>query len=107
MAQDIPASPTHFAVFDGDLSPEWFAHYKNAKALAVDTEAMGLIHGRDRLCLVQICDDQDRVCCIRIARGQSEAPLLKELMPAWHRWLKDTESTSAAPQKVTAEVLSR
>ena len=45
MPQDIPASPTHFAVFDGDLSPEWFAHYKNAKALAVDTEAMGLIHG--------------------------------------------------------------
>jgi hypothetical protein len=28
-------------------------------------------------------------------------------MPAWQRWLKDTESTSAAPQKVTAEVLSR
>ena len=82
MPQDIPASPTHFAVFDGDLSPEWFAHYKNAKALAVDTEAMGLIHGRDRLCLVQICDDQDRVCCIRIARGQSDAPLLKELMEA-------------------------
>ena len=80
MPQDIPASPTHFAVFDGDLSLEWFAHYKNAKALAVDTEAMGLIHGRDRLCLVQICDDQDRVCCIRIARGQSDAPLLKELM---------------------------
>ena len=82
MPQDIPASPTHFAVFDGDLSAEWFAHYKNAKALAVDTEAMGLIHGRDRLCLVQICDDQDRVCCIRIARGQSDAPLLKELMEA-------------------------
>ena len=82
MPQDIPASPTHFAVFDGDLSPEWFEHYKNAKALAVDTEAMGLIHGRDRLCLVQICDDQDRVCCIRIARGQSEAPLLKQLMEA-------------------------
>ena len=31
----------------------------------------------------------------------------EQLMPAWHRWLKDTESTSAAPQKVTAEVLSR
>ena len=82
MVQDIPASPAHFAVFDGDLSPEWLAHYKKAKALAVDTEAMGLIHGRDRLCLVQIGDDQDRVCCIRIARGQSEAPLLKELMEA-------------------------
>jgi ribonuclease D len=48
----------------------------------VDTEAMGLVHGRDRLCLVQISDDQDNVCCIRIARGQSEAPLLKQLMEA-------------------------
>ena len=42
-------------------------------ALAVDTEAMGLIHGRDRLCLVQIADQEDRVACVRIALGQSEA----------------------------------
>ena len=82
MPQDRPSTPVHFAVFDGDLSDEWLGHYGNAKALAVDTEAMGLIHGRDRLCLVQICDDQDRVCCIRIARGQSEAPRLKQLMEA-------------------------
>jgi len=51
-----------------------------SSALAVDTEAMGLVHGRDRLCLVQISDDHDNVCCIRILRGQSEAPLLKQLM---------------------------
>ena len=82
MPQDRPSTPVNFAVFDGDLSDEWLGHYGNAKALAVDTEAMGLIHGRDRLCLVQICDDQDRVCCIRIARGQSEAPRLKQLMEA-------------------------
>ena len=82
MPQDRPSAPVNFAVFDGDLSDEWLGHYGNAKALAVDTEAMGLIHGRDRLCLVQICDDQDRVCCIRIARGQSEAPRLKQLMEA-------------------------
>ncbi|MEB3241563.1 MAG: ribonuclease D [Synechococcus sp.] len=82
MPQDRPSTPVNFAVFDGDLSDEWLGYYGNAKALAVDTEAMGLIHGRDRLCLVQICDDQDRVCCIRIARGQSEAPRLKQLMEA-------------------------
>ncbi|MEB3176099.1 MAG: ribonuclease D, partial [Synechococcus sp.] len=82
MPQDRPSAPVNFAVFDGDLSDEWLAHYENAKALAVDTEAMGLIHGRDRLCLVQICDDQDRVCCIRIARGQGDAPRLKQLMEA-------------------------
>ena len=50
--------------------------------LAVDTEAMGLVHGRDRLCLVQIADAEDRVACIRIALGQQEAPHLKALMEA-------------------------
>ncbi|MFQ6538894.1 MULTISPECIES: ribonuclease D [Aphanothece] len=72
--------PARFAVFDGDLDAEWAALYAGARALAVDTEAMGLIHGRDRLCLVQICDDADNVCCIRLARGQQRAPLLQALM---------------------------
>ena len=53
---DITAQPRAFAVFDGDLDADWAERYSHATALAVDTEAMGLIHGRDRLCLVQICD---------------------------------------------------
>jgi ribonuclease D len=76
---NLPA-PTRFCVFDGDLDVEWEALYAGARALAIDTEAMGLIHGRDRLCLVQICDDEDNVCCIRLARGQKEAPRLQALM---------------------------
>lgn len=72
--------PTRFVVFDGDLDEEWLALYGQQGALAVDTEAMGLIHGRDRLCLVQICDGEDRVCCIRLARGQRDAPRLKHLL---------------------------
>ena len=72
--------PARFAVFDGDLDDAWLARYGAARALAVDTEAMGLVHGRDRLCLVQICDDDDAVCCIRLARGQSEAPRLRALL---------------------------
>ena len=75
----LPA-PARFAVFDGDLDAEWASLYAGARALAVDTEAMGLIHGRDRLCLVQICDDHDNVCCIRLARGQTVASRLKALM---------------------------
>jgi len=71
--------PSRFAVFDGDLDEEWLALYALAPALAVDTEAMGLMHGRDRLCLVQICDGEDRVCCIRLTRGHQEAPRLKSL----------------------------
>lgn len=72
--------PARFAVFDGDLDEGWLATFQSATALAVDTEAMGLIHGRDRLCLVQICDGKDQVCCIRLARGQREAPRLRSLM---------------------------
>jgi ribonuclease D len=78
-SSNLPA-PARFAVFDGDLDAEWAALYAGARALAVDTEAMGLIHGRDRLCLVQICDDHDHVCCIRLALGQREAPHLQALM---------------------------
>ena len=38
---------------------------------------MGLIHGRDRLCLVQIADAEDRVACVRIGLGKTEAPNLQ------------------------------
>ena len=78
----VPAAapPARFAVFDGDLDADWQALYSGARALAVDTEAMGLVHGRDRLCLVQIADEHDNVCCLRLARGQSAAPRLKALL---------------------------
>ena len=74
------SSPARFAVLDGDLTPEWLQLLSASALVAVDTEAMGLVHGRDRLCLVQIADGHDNVCCIRILRGQSEAPLLQQLM---------------------------
>jgi ribonuclease D len=77
-SSNLPA-PARFAVFDGDLDAEWASVYAGARALAVDTEAMGLIHGRDRLCLVQICDDHDNVCCVRLQRGQTAAPRLQIL----------------------------
>ncbi|MEO1004045.1 MAG: ribonuclease D [Cyanobacteria bacterium J06638_7] len=78
-SSNLPA-PARFAVFDGDLDAAWADLYGSARALAVDTEAMGLIHGRDRLCLVQICDDHDNVACIRLRRGQGQAPRLQALM---------------------------
>ena len=84
MDQDSATSPkpppARFAVFDGDLDEGWQHLYGAARALAVDTEAMGLMHGRDRLCLVQICDGEDNVACIRLARGQREAPRLQHLL---------------------------
>ena len=75
-----PTRPKEFAIFDGDLDDTWLENYRKASALAIDTEAMGLIHGRDRICLVQICDPSDQVACVRIAIGQKSAPKLKELL---------------------------
>ena len=33
-----------------DLTEDLYNLYKKSSYLAIDTEAMGLIHGRDRLC---------------------------------------------------------
>jgi len=74
------STPKTFDVFDKDLSDKVFKLFSQSNVLAIDTEAMGLVHGRDRLCLVQICDKEDNVACIRIEKGQKFAPNLKELM---------------------------
>lgn len=71
-----------FQVCDRDLPEALCREYLAAEAIAVDTETMGLIYQRDRLCLVQLCDPQGRVTAIRIAKGQTEAPNLKQLLEA-------------------------
>ncbi|MUL37833.1 ribonuclease H-like domain-containing protein [Gloeocapsopsis dulcis] len=73
---------TDFQVCDRDISDEILTQYMNAEAIAVDTETMGLLPWRDRLCLVQLCDSQGRVTAIRIAKGQESAPNLQKLMEA-------------------------
>ncbi len=77
---DYSKTPANFIVFDGDLDEKWYQDFSKSSEIAVDTEAMGLIHGRDRLCLVQICDKTDNVACIRIGLNQDSAPRLKALM---------------------------
>ena len=49
-------------------------------ALAIDTETMGLIHGRDRLCLVQLSNGDGTAHLVQIAKGQGDAPRLKALI---------------------------
>lgn len=73
---------SEFQVCDRDLSSTVLSQYLNAEAIAVDTETMGLLPQRDRLCLVQLCDSVGRVAVVRIAKGQTEAPNLKQLMEA-------------------------
>ena len=48
--------------------------------VAVDTETMGLIPGRDRLCLVQLSAGDGSAHLVQIARGQTSAPRLEALM---------------------------
>ena len=71
-----------FQVFEQDLSDSALADYLKAEAIAVDTETMGLIPQRDRLCLVQLCDPDGHVSAIRIGVGQATAPNLKQLLEA-------------------------
>lgn len=69
-------------VFDEDLDSSTLARYLAGEAIAIDTETMGLVLGRDRLCLVQLCDAQGFVSAVRIAKGQTEAPNLQKLLAA-------------------------
>lgn len=71
-----------FIIYDGDLSSDRLETYLSSSAIAVDTETMGLLPQRDRLCLIQICDENDRVSVVRILKGQTDAPNLKTLMEA-------------------------
>ncbi len=49
--------------------------------IAVDTEAMGLMPGRDRLCLVQLSDGQGDEHLVRFSQGSNySAPRLKALL---------------------------
>jgi ribonuclease D len=49
--------------------------------IAVDTEAMGLVPGRDRLCLVQLADGKGDEHLVRFAQGSNySAPNLKALL---------------------------
>jgi ribonuclease D len=60
----------------GDL-PD-FSHYR--KSVAVDTETMGLDHGRDRLCVVQLSPGDGSADVVQIPRGGAPAPNLQALL---------------------------
>ena len=51
-----------------------------AGPVAVDTETMGLITPRDRLCVVQLSDGNGDAHLVQIAKGQTRAPNLERLL---------------------------
>src|SRR5215470_2127859 len=65
-------------LFHGDLPEERLEHYLKKPLVAIDTETRGLVIPRDRLCLVQICDEEGVVSLVRYT-GRS-APRLKRLL---------------------------
>ncbi|MDX1919257.1 MAG: hypothetical protein SFU25_00815 [Candidatus Caenarcaniphilales bacterium] len=68
-------------IFKKDLTPERLnQHLTSGAYLAVDCEMMGLKPPRDRLCLVQMCDEAGNVSLVQIAPEQQEAPNLKQLL---------------------------
>jgi ribonuclease D len=71
-----------FQVSDRDLSDAALSQYLESEAIAIDTETMGLLPQRDRLCLIQLCNLEGNVTAVRIAKGQTDAPNLKKLLEA-------------------------
>jgi ribonuclease D len=48
--------------------------------IAIDTETMGLNHNRDRLCLIQIADQNGNIYLIQIEKDIKYAPFLASLL---------------------------
>lgn len=63
---------------EGDISAEDAARYTGA--IAIDTETLGLVPRRDRLCVVQLSPGDGSADVIRIAAGQTAAPNLVAMM---------------------------
>lgn len=56
-------------IFDNDLSEDLLKHYLLQDFVTVDTETRGLNIRRDRLCMVQISDQEKNVSLIRFLDG--------------------------------------
>ena len=63
---------------EGDISAADAARYTGA--IAIDTETLGLIPRRDRLCVVQLSPGDGSADVIRIAAGQTQAPNLVTIL---------------------------
>jgi ribonuclease D len=61
---------------EGDLPADWRA----APVVAIDTETLGLVPYRDRLCVVQLSNGDGSADVVRIAAGQRAAPNLARML---------------------------
>lgn len=63
-------------IYEGDLP----ADLSLGDSVAIDTETMGLVPGRDRLCLAQLSAGDGNAHLVRFRPGQFEAPNLTALL---------------------------
>src|SRR5260221_7696764 len=77
-------------ILRGDLTEELLEAYLSGPEIAIDTETMGLLTLRDRLCLVQLCDRRMRASMVQIPRESFAAGRpLAERAPRLRRLLED------------------
>lgn len=69
---------SHIRYHEGDISAADAARYTGA--IAIDTETLGLVPRRDRLCVVQLSPGDGTADVIRIAAGQTAAPNLVAML---------------------------
>jgi ribonuclease D len=77
-------------IVQGDLTEAQLQAHLSSPDLAVDTETMGLLTLRDRLCVVQLCDRAGRTTLLQITQqtldpavpAAQRAPRLKQLLEA-------------------------
>lgn len=63
-----------------DLEEQQLQYYLETGLIAVDCEMMGLNPHRDRLCMVQIGDENKKTVIVQIEQNQDSAPKLKNLL---------------------------
>ena len=63
---------------EGDISAEACARYTGA--IAIDTETLGLVPRRDRLCVVQLSPGDGTADVVQMPAGKFDAPNLKALL---------------------------
>lgn len=67
------------SVYDGDLPDQFLEN--DISSIAIDTESMGLICGRDRLCLVQLSLGDGKAHMVQFKQGSNyDAPNLKKIL---------------------------
>src|SRR5688500_13287011 len=85
-----PAPDVQPDLVQRDITEDQLRGYLSSASLGVDTETMGLELQRDRLCVVQLCDEKGRATLVQIAREQLDPALpLEQRAPRLKQVLED------------------